>query len=261
VPTPEQIAAATSRLDPESRAVIELFGKRGMSADEIADLLGSDPDEIERRHEAALNQLERELAVERKAEPEPAPAAAKAAAAAAVTTPSRPETGRRRLVIGLAALAAVVIVVIAIAVAGGSDNSSDNAGGGPGSTDVGATSPSGGTTTKPEAGKVRTFDRLNGTFGHGTVQLIRTGSKATLRLDATGFLQPVGGGYSVWLYNSQTDARRLYATPGTSIKRDIPLPPNYTRYRYAEVARAVPQLNSPHSGLSLLRAKLSDLTR
>jgi hypothetical protein len=100
------------------------------------------------------------------------------------------------------------------------------------------------------------MQRLNGTYGRGTAQI--TGSK--LHLKVSSFLQPQGGGYAVWLYNSRDDAKRLYSTTKTSIDRDIPLPDGFEKYRFVEVARAIPDLDSDHSGISLLRARVSELS-
>ena len=63
----------------------------------------------------------------------------------------------------------------------------------------------------------------------------------------------------MWLYNSADNSRRLYSTTDTDWERDIPLPADYGKYGYIEIARAVPDLNSDHSGLSLLRVSVADL--
>jgi hypothetical protein len=109
------------------------------------------------------------------------------------------------------------------------------------------------------AAPVRRMEVLNSTHGRGTAQLLRSGSGARLRLRLNDFLTPNGGGYAVWLFNSDTDARRLYATEGTTIERDLALPSDYGRFKYVDVARAVPSLNSPHGGLSLLRVSIASL--
>jgi hypothetical protein len=103
------------------------------------------------------------------------------------------------------------------------------------------------------------MERLNGTYGRGTAQLLQDAEGAQLRLDVSSFLRPVGGGYAVWLYSSAEDARRLYTTTDTSIERDFQLPADFDEYRYVEVARAIPELDSDHSGLSLLRVRVDEL--
>jgi hypothetical protein len=151
-------------------------------------------------------------------------------------------------------IAAVVLVVV---LASGGDGDGDgDAARTPTESETGATT--GAAEAKPGS-RPRPMRRLNGTYGHGTAQLVRSGDRTVLRLNVKGFLQPQGGGYAVWLYTSPDDARRLYATSATSIERDIPVPRNFTRYRFAEVARAIPDLDSDHSGISLLRARVAAL--
>ena len=186
MPSDDEVKAATDRLSAEDRALIELFDRRGLSAEEIAEVIGVPASEVERRHEAAQRRLAEELRT-----PEPAAPVEEA---------------------------------------------------------------------PPAEGPVVTMKRLNGTYGRGTVQLLHSGDRAKLRLAVSHFLRPVGGGYAVWLYNSPDDAHRLYATADTTIEREIRLPRDYADYRFVEVARAIPELNSDHSGLSLLRARFSDLT-
>ena len=76
-----------------------------------------------------------------------------------------------------------------------------------------------------------------------------------------GFLRPNGGGYAVWLYTPSGPARRLFATADTEFRREFPLPKDLSPFRFAEVARAVPDLDSDHSGLSLLRVPIASLRR
>ena len=103
------------------------------------------------------------------------------------------------------------------------------------------------------------MQRLNGTNGRGTAQLVRSGETARLRLEVESFLTPNRGGYAVWLYTPGGAARRLFATTDTAFARELPLPKGLARFKFAEVARAVPDLDSDHSGLSLLRVPLSRL--
>jgi DNA-directed RNA polymerase specialized sigma24 family protein len=62
--TIEQAREALSRLDPESRALLELSVRRGMDADEIAGILRIEPSEKHRRVEEVLDRLARELSLE-----------------------------------------------------------------------------------------------------------------------------------------------------------------------------------------------------
>jgi hypothetical protein len=248
---PDRIAAALSRLAPESRALVELSYRRGLGDDEIGELLGVEPEEVARRREAAVSglgvtgdQLDEYWNPGKDQEP-------------VATAPAAAAPARRRVPVALLAalaLAAVVLLIVVLASGGDSDEG----------TTAQAPASEGGTTTESAAptpaNPPRPMQRLNGTYGRGTAQLVRSGERTVLRLNVAHFLQPQGGGYAVWLYNSPDDARRLYATTATSIERDIPLPGNFARYRYAEVARAIPDLDSDHSGLSLLRTRLAALS-
>jgi DNA-directed RNA polymerase specialized sigma24 family protein len=55
---------ALSRLDPESRALLDLSLRRGLDDDDIASVLRVDQDEVKRRRHAALDLLVEELGLE-----------------------------------------------------------------------------------------------------------------------------------------------------------------------------------------------------
>lgn len=227
-----------ARLDPETRALLELSSRRHMSDADLADLLRLEQEEVAERRRRAEQRLDLELGVV----PEPAAAA--------------PERGRSRwIVAGVVGLtvAAVVAVVLGTGNHEKSDQSKPAAAPRAGAKET----PSGGAPAAPtaKAGPVRTMQVLNDTHGRGTAQL--AGGRLRLRLG--GFLTPNGGGYAVWLFNSRDDARLLYSTADTTIASDLKLPRGYGRYRYVDVARAVPELRSPHSGLSLLRVPIAQL--
>jgi hypothetical protein len=253
---PDKTAVALSSMDPESRALVELSYRRGLGDDEIADLLQVDPDEVARRRGSALERLgvtgdELERLDDEHWAPRERPVAPPPRSPAPAPAPRR-----RAPAAALALLAVIAAVVLVVLLASGGDD------GGGGDGDAARTptrSETGATTDAADAKPPRQMRRLNRTYGHGTAQLVRSGGRTVLRLNVTDFLKPQGGGYAVWLYNAPDDARRLYATRATTIKRDIPLPRNFTRYRFAEVARAIPDLDSAHSGLSLLRARVAAL--
>jgi hypothetical protein len=278
VPSAERIVAATARLDPESRALVELTWRRRMGAGDIAAVLGVDAAEVRQRQDAALGKLAAELGephtrrdmlrdhLARIDEAEWRGEAPRRRVVEPVERPAEPAAPRRRrLVLAALALLVVAAVVAVVIASGSSDEKSKPAGSTSASgrtVSTTQTAPSGTTptetTTTPSPGAssgALTMERLNGTYGHGTAQL--AGDRLQIR--ATGFLKPVGGGYAVWLVNSSSDARRLYSTAGTSIERDFTLPSDWKRYRYVEVARAIPDLTSDYSGLALLRVSTSDL--
>jgi hypothetical protein len=253
VPTDEETRAATARLSAEDRALVELFDRRGLSAEQIAGMIGIDVAEVERRHAAATERLEAELAAGRDEEPATEEAAAEPRDAARAEKPS---ARRGAIVAAVIALVVLVGVVIAVASGGGGSGGSGAGDGGSGaaqgSTEEAAGEPAG-------EGPVVTMKRLNGTYGRGTAQLAKDGDRTVLRLRARSFLQPVGGGYAVWLVKSDGDTRRLYATTDTTIRRDFPLPDDFESYRSVEVARAIPELSSDYSDLVLLRASVAEL--
>src|SRR3954470_17912599 len=60
----DSFTAALARLDPASRALLDLSLRRGLNPDEIADLLGTDAESVVAAREAALGQLATELDME-----------------------------------------------------------------------------------------------------------------------------------------------------------------------------------------------------
>ena len=55
---------ALSRLDPESRALLDLTLRRGLDDDDIANVLRETEDEVKRRRSAAMDRLVQELGLE-----------------------------------------------------------------------------------------------------------------------------------------------------------------------------------------------------
>jgi DNA-directed RNA polymerase specialized sigma24 family protein len=62
--TIEQARETLSRLDPESRALLDLSVRRGMHDDEIADILRVEPSEVQRRVDEVLDRIAAELSLE-----------------------------------------------------------------------------------------------------------------------------------------------------------------------------------------------------
>jgi len=281
VPAPERIVAAVADLQPESRAVIELSVRRGMTEHEIAVLLRMEASEVRRRREAATDELAGALGVSGdrdrrslrdqlarldqgawESRPEPA--------RSSQDRPDGPGARGRRaalsswaaVVVGLVVLAAVAATVL---IDSGSRDDELGKEPAPPDNDARSETSTGGTAPeKPAAapkqttGPVVTFQRLRGTNGRGTAQLTRSGDGARVRLRVTSLLRPVGGGYAVWLFNSPEDARPLFSTRATTLNTTLGLPSDYRRFRYIEVSRE-PTQDPSHSGLSLLRAPLDGL--
>jgi hypothetical protein len=224
-----------------------------MSDDEIADAIGMSPAEVTRRREAALERVRTPDAdADPDPDPEPEPAAERESKAA-----PKPAKSRLPLILALGAVALIVLVVI-LASGGGGDDESTTEATKPAQqqqeqkkTDTQQANPA---PAPAASSKPVEMQRLNGTHGHGTAQVV--GAKLRLRL--ADFLVPTGGGYAVWLLGP--GEKRLYATTGTTINRDVPLPANWKSYKTLEVARAVPSLDSAHTGFSLLRLPVSELS-
>src|SRR3954471_4644151 len=132
----DSFSAALGRLDPASRALLDLSLRRGMKPAEIGELLGTDPESVVAAREAALEQLATELDMgdssqldEVRARLAELPADAWTAAPAdrprlsvVKEGPAKrpPERKRSRLPLLLALLAiAVVALVIVLASSGG----------------------------------------------------------------------------------------------------------------------------------------------
>lgn len=240
----DQVAEAMGRLDDETRALLELSSERKMSDDELADLLRLEREDVAERRRRAELRLRLEMGdvdghpdKDEKAEP------------------AERHSRRGWLALAAVAVVAAVVLVVVLASGGGEDSSKPEAQ----QSKPAPADENGQKAAAPSTGPVRTMQVLNDTHGRGTAQLVRSGNEAKLRLKLSGFLTPSGGGYSVWLYNSQDDARRLYATSDTAITRDLTLPKDYKSFQFVDVARAVPDLDSDHSGLSLLRVRVADL--
>ena len=65
----------------------------------------------------------------------------------------------------------------------------------------------------------------------------------------------------MWLYNSIGDARLIDSAVGSTQDVDEPLPADAGRYRFVDVSREPIDENPNHSGASVLRVPLADLTR
>src|SRR4051812_32400256 len=95
----DSFTAALSRLDPASRALLDLSLRRGMRPEEIGELLGTDPESVIVAREGALEQLASELGMDDVSELDDVrarlaelPAAAWTGETAARETAGQPET-------------------------------------------------------------------------------------------------------------------------------------------------------------------------
>jgi hypothetical protein len=93
----------------------------------------------------------------------------------------------------------------------------------------------------------------------GTAALLDGGRR--LRIAVSGLPDPHGGAYEVWLYNSVIDAHSLVTEKGTSVKLDLKLPANASRWHFVDISLEPADGNPNHSGASVLRVALSKLSR
>jgi hypothetical protein len=281
----DSFTAALSRLDPASRALLDLSLRRGMRPEEIGELLGTDPESVIVAREGALEQLASELGMDDVSEldevrarlaelpaaawtgqaaPEaaaqPETAAVKATGPGSKPTPRREAQPRRRprlpLLLALLAIAAIVLVVV-LASSGGDEDTASNPSTPSKSKPNKPNKPKPSTPATPKPGPTVKLTPLSDARGaSGTAALTQGGKRLTLK--ATG-LRP--GAYQVWLYDSVIDTTSLTKVSGTKLDLDLKLPRNASHYRYVDVSREPPDGNPNHSGESVLRVPLAKLSR
>jgi hypothetical protein len=279
----DSFTAALSRLDPASRALLDLSLRRGMRPEEIGDLLGTDPESVIVAREGALEQLASELGMEDVSElddvrarlaelppeawtgeaaPEAAPEAETAAISAAESEPRpeprvarEPETARKSrlpLLLALLALAAIVLVVV-LASSGGDDQQTASST----QTQKPKPKPKPNKPATPKPGPTVQLTPLSDAHGAtGTAALTQGGKRLSIK--ASGLRS---GAYQVWLYDSVIETKSLTKVNGTKLDLDLKLPSDASHYRFVDISREPPDGNPNHSGESVLRAPLSKLSR
>jgi hypothetical protein len=289
----DSFTSALARLDPASRALLDLSLRRGMRPEEIGELLGTDPESVVVARETALEQLATELEMDDVSEldhvrtrlaelpadawtgtaattngHEPAAQRPKLAVASEdkERRPPQPSERRSRLPLLLALLAAAAIALVVVLASSGGDDSTKSAGGGtptpqpkpakPGSKPKSTASKP--KPTKPAARKV-TLAPVGAAAGATGAAALTNGGKR-LRIDVSGLPDPHGGTYQVWLYDSVIDAVSLVSVKGTKLALDLKLPANASHYRYVDISREPADGNPNHSGESVLRVPLSKLS-
>jgi hypothetical protein len=264
---------ALERLDPASRALLDLSLRRGMRTEEIAEVLGADPDSVADTRDEALRRVASDVGMagdeqldevrarlaELPADQWLGQATANGSAEGietidtevAATEPEEkpaqePKRRRRRwpLLVGLL-VAAGAIVAIALA-GGGSDDKKSSSTPAPSQPDH----------AKP-LGSPSTKLAPIGSGATGTARL--TGKR--LQLDVTGLPAPHGGFYEVWLYNSVIDARSIGKSPSRHVKLDAKLPADWKHYRFVDISREPNDGNVSHSGESVARVPAAQLAR
>jgi pyruvate/2-oxoglutarate dehydrogenase complex dihydrolipoamide acyltransferase (E2) component len=267
----DSFTSALERLDPASRALLDLSLRRGMRTEEIAEVLGAEPESVEASRDEALRRIAREVGMEdddvrdRLAEmpvdewngngwssPAAAPEAeAKEPEPAAEPPVATTKTEKRRgslwpLLLGLL-LTAAVIVAIALGTGDNGDQST-------------VSQPS--QPSQPSAKKPAPAPAPNGATKLNPVGSVKGSGQARvsggkLRLTAT----LPRGAYEVWLYNSILDARSIAKAKGPRLNVTAKLPGKWKRFRYVDVSRERRDGNLSHSGESVLRVPTKTLSR
>jgi hypothetical protein len=286
----DSFTAALSRLDPASRALLDLSLRRGMRPEEIGELLGTDPESVIVARESALEQLADELGMEDVSELDdvrarlaelPAEAWTGQAAVNGAST-ARPklavvegapkeekeksgpqeEERKSRLPLLLALLAAAaVVLVIVLATSGGDDNTASSSTPNTPAPKPNAAKPQ----PKPAAPKPPASPKValtpigRAAGAKGTATLTQGGKR--MRLDVSGLPDPRSGAYQVWLYDSVIDTASLTKVRGTKLALDLKLPRNASHFRFVDISLEPADGNPNHSGESVLRAPLAALSR
>ena len=271
----DRLAAAVRGLDPASRALLDLSLRQGVPDREIAELLGSDPGEVERRRTEVLERIAAEagvdgddanlretLASETSIELAPWLHTANGGAA----SPPGPDLGRRLALAAIPILVAGALIGVLIGVddgpergrdrpasPGGPDRSSQPGGAGAGNRG-GAPAPSG-------RGRVR-LRRLAGapSSASGEARLEGRGRRARVEISVYGLPQPAGT-YQAWLYNSIADAVRLGEVGDGRTTLRLPRDADPGEFDFIDVSLEPADGNANHSGQSLLRVPISALER
>jgi hypothetical protein len=268
----DSFTSALERLDPASRALLDLSLRRGMRTEEIAEILGADPQSVEDSRDEALRRIADDVgmhdddvrdrlaempaeewngngsattvaepeAAEPEPEPEPEPAAEPPVA-------TKPEEKRKRGSIWPLLLGLLLIVGVIVAIALGTGDSGDD------TVSIQSSQPANPSTPqKTESGATKLTD-VGASRASGTAEV--KGGKLSL----TATLPR--GTYEVWLYNSILDARPLAKEKGPKISVKTDLPGNWKRFRFVDVSRQRIAGNANHSGESVLRVPTKTLSR
>jgi len=238
----DRLGGEAERLDPESRALLELSVVRGIPDEDLAGMLGIGADSLRQRRERIMRELGAESAEEREAleatlregvrEPPRSPAA--------LVEPGPPAARRRARAIAAAGGLAIALVVALMLALGGDEGDPPP---------PAAPAPAG----EPAPGGDGRMARLGAGPGSGSAAIVGPEDEPALRLRVSGLPRPEQGGYVVWLYNSISDARPLTGARRGRFTAREPLPPNAADYAFVDVSREPADGNPNHSGQSVLR--------
>jgi len=270
-----EIGRSLFQAPPEDRALLDLSVRRKVKDDVVAAVLRLQPEDVAPRREAALDRLATVAGIHDQAErarlpqvlaelpadqwpddngrlvstprqapaPPPPPPAAK---------PAPPKRARRRR-----PMAAIVVVIVGALLGGavglllfGGDSDDDN-----------GSNPSPAPAAEAPAAKPVELKPVSPDFpARGTASIEGSGTNSRLKMSLSG-LPPREEAYAVWLYNTVTDAVLIDRVVGTSLDIDKVLPVDPAGYKYIDVSQEPIDDNPNHSGASVMRLPVDELSR
>jgi hypothetical protein len=148
-------------------------------------------------------------------------------------------------VLGVLLLAGALTIALA--------SSGDDAGNGSDSNPAADESPA-----RPGPGRRVELQSTGAGSGAGTAQLLAGGDRVAVRV--TGLPDPGDSRYAVWLYDSLLNARQIASSDRGAFSVYARLPPRASRYELLDVSREPDDGNPRHSGQSVLRVPVRELT-
>ena len=288
----DSFTSALERLDPASRALLDLSLRRGMRTEEIAEILGAEPGSVAASRDEALRKVAADVGMDaseqhldevrtRLAElpaeqwlggaapagngvaPDPQPDPEPVAVAEPEPEPAKPSApatsplvaGKRRRPNRVlpVLLGLLLLVGVIVAIVLASGGDDDSAST---SADTDGVQQAPANEPKPEGGKELVAVGAAAGEASGTAR-ISDGNR--LELEVTGLSEPRGRDYTLWLYNSVIDARPLGNYRSADIKFDGKLPGDWKRYRFIDVSAEPRDGNRSHSGESVMRVRTKSL--
>ncbi len=258
----EHLGAEVERLDPESRALLELSVIRGLGDEELAEMLGMEAGRLRARRESVMRELGADSAEEReqlavslrevvpKAQPEgvpgPKPAVEPEPSREPATSGPAGPRPRRWALLALGGGVSIALVVALVLALGVEDP---------------PVFPRAPDPAVPEAPRAARFEAVGDVKGQGTARITGPEDGRVLRLTVRGLARPDEGGYVIWLYDSVSNTRPVTGSRRGTFTLSEPLPPGFGRYKFLDISREPADGNLNHSGLSVLRLPLEQLSR
>ncbi len=274
-----EIGRSLQKADQQDRALLDLSLRRKVKDDVVAAVLRLQPEEVVHHRAAALDRLAADLGIYDDAErarlsdilaelpdeewpdegaeatTEPAPPSEPPAppeppqpSTPAPSAAEKPSRSRRPL------LAAIVIVVgallgglIGLLLFGG-DSDDD------------AKTPAAQAPAAPPAKSAQLTALAPDFPAQGTARIEGSGADSRLVLSLRD-LPPREEAYAVWLYNDLTDAVLVDRVVGGSLDVNKRLPADPSNYKFIDVSREPIDDNPNHSGASLMRVPIAELTK